>query len=190
MDFLRARAVPALTVLACLSALAARAEDCGVLDGTYRFKSAGAKSTPSLDLAKLVSGRATRLLYPQEGSRTTHSGLVPPGPIQIGKRPPLAVAGVLKYTDRGARLRFMDAAGKLLVEMGLDSSGSWKCANGRLERSGEHLSGLGDAIHTERVDEWLERDRRGDLVYGESRAVVDARDARPVRHTWRFPAIR
>jgi hypothetical protein len=78
----------------------------------------------------------------------------------------IAATGMLKYTPGKTRIEFFDAEGKLIATAPIEKAAQWRCKNGRLERTYTVQAGLGDSIRTERVEEALERNAAGELVFG------------------------
>jgi len=185
MDLLRPRAIPALIAALALPCAAA---DCSTLAGTYRFKSAG----PAMDakLSDLSMSRERSKLYRVEEKGSGPGALSGGNLIQRPKTIPLAETVALTYTAKDTRLKFMDAAGKVLAEMTINDTGRWACKGDRLERTKERTSGLGDAIRTEKVTETLERNAAGDLVLRETVTVIGSPGAKPRVTEARFPANR
>jgi hypothetical protein len=185
VDLLRPRAIPALIAALALPCAAA---DCASLQGTYRYKSAG----PAMEakLSDLSMSRERNKLHRVESKGSGAGSLAGGGVIQRPKTTPLAEAATLSVTAKDTRLKFMDAAGKVLAEMTINDTGRWACKGGKLERRRERTAGLGDVIRTEKVMETLERNAAGDLVYRETTAVVGAKDAKPKVIEARFPAAK
>ncbi|HEX7558365.1 MAG TPA: hypothetical protein VF386_04165 [Usitatibacter sp.] len=186
MDLLRSRAVPALIAALCVPAVAGAA-DCSALEGTYRFESVGpGESRPLSDLTR---GPGANKLYRIDAKGSAPGGLNPTQTMRRPKTTLLASTAALIHSAGRTRFRFMDPAGATLVEMGIDDPVQWTCKASRLERSAERTAGLGNVIRTEKVDEVLERNQAGDLVYLETVTVVDPPGAKPVRREARFPRV-
>ena len=183
MDFLRARAIPAL--IACGLAAPALAADCTV-DGAYQYRSEGSKDT-SEGFNRLVQFKQGegRKLFKSEGPPQPQQGW---GGTEPRSRPKYTVLAT-RVEIAGPQVRFLDASGNLLVQATLDSGGKWTCSSGRLQRSSEHLTGIGDSVRTERLDESLRRE--GDvLVYSETRTTIDPPGGKPKAHEVRFRSAR
>lgn len=103
-------------------------------------------------------------------------------------RKPLASRVAFAYEAGAARLRYLDDAGRTIVEARLEASGPWRCEGTRLTRTWERTSGLGDDIRTERVVEALERDGAGRLVHRESVTVIEGKGRARVEETRFDPA--
>ena len=189
MDFLGPRAIPALIAAASLHPLAAGAADCAALDGTYRYESAATAGASPRYLSDLTLGPERRKLF-QMDARSSPGSLNPAQTLQRPKVIHLAATATVKHVGSGASLRFMDASGRQLAEMGIDATGRWTCKDARLERRSERTAGLGDVIRTERVEEALERNGAGDLVYRQAVMIVDPPGGKPVSSEARFPAVR
>ena len=186
MDLLRPRAIPALiAALACASAAA----DCASVQGTYRYKSAGTGESVSLSVLTLSKERSKLFRVDDKG---TGPGSLGGGTmIRPPKTTPLAETATLIHTAKDTRLRFMDAAGKVLAEMSINDTGRWACKDKHLERSRERTAGLGDAIRTEKVVETLERNDAGDLLLKTSVTILTPPgQASPKGVEARFPAVR
>jgi hypothetical protein len=184
VDFLRPRAIPALiAALACASAGA----DCASLQGTYRFTSAG---TGEAKLSDLTMSRERSKLFRLDEKGAGPGSLAGSHIIQRRKVTPIAETGALMHSAKGTRLRYMDAAGKTLAEIGIDDGGRWACKGNRLERSKERTAGLGDEIRKEKVVETLERSAAGDLMLRETVTVATPPGSKPKVTEARFPAVR
>jgi hypothetical protein len=188
MDLVRARAIPAL-ILGCGPALAAAA-DCASLNGTYREEAAAVAGAEPQYLSNLTMDRGRTKLFRVESPGSKPGGLAPSAPLQRPKVAHLAVKGTLTYAPKKSRVRFEDAQGMVLAELGIDGFDPWDCVDGRLLRKSERTSGLGDAVRTERIQETLERNAAGELVYRETRSFVDGPAAKPRVTEARFPAAR
>jgi hypothetical protein len=185
VDLLRPRAIPALIAALALPCAAA---DCASLQGTYRYKSAG----PAMDakLSDLSMSRERSKLYRVESKGSGAGSLSGGGVIQRPRTTPLAETAALSVTAKDTRLKFMDAAGKVLAEMTINDTGRWLCKGGKLERAKERTAGLGDVVRTERVVETLERNAAGDLVLRESVVVLKPAPGAPKVTEARFPAVK
>jgi hypothetical protein len=183
LDFLRTRAIPAL--IAALSCAAAAA-DCTQLDGKYPMRSGSGADEASL--ADLVQGAQRKNLYTAEG-RSAPKDLAPTAPLARPKVTWIATTATLAYRAEGATLRFADREGRMLAELGINSTGRWSCKGSQLERRSERMSGVGDIVRTERVVQSLSRE--GDtLVLAETVTIVDPPGGTPKRKDARFKAIR
>lgn len=190
MDFLRPRAVPALIALAAALApwAAAAATGCAALDGVYEDRAVALRQGMSEHLTNLVDGPQKAQLFRREGQGP--KSLAPSGPMARPKITHLAATAKLAWNPAGTKLTFMDAEGKALATLGIDASGRWTCRAGRLERRSTRTAGLGDVLRTERVEEVLERDAKGDLVYSETVTVVEPPGGKPKRSEARFRLAR
>ncbi len=176
-------ATPALNASLALPCAAA---DCASLQGTYRFKAAGANETKLSDLSL---SRERNKLFRVDEKGTAAQSFANSQPIQRKKVTPLAETATLSHSAKDTRLKFMDAAGKTLTEMTINDTGRWACKGEHLERTRERTAGLGDAIRTEKVVETLERNAAGDLVFREAVTVIDS-PAKPKVNEARFAAAR
>ena len=187
MDFLRTRAIPPL-IAAAVAAMPALADDCKALEGRYRFLPAQPSSQPPLPLGNLGEGADRSKLYRREGDKKI-TGLSPTAPMQRPKMVILAETAVLTRVPRKTRMEFFDAAGKSLATLPIENANKWACRAGRLERVNTVLVGLGDTVRTDRVEEILERNAAGELVW--RKVVTAANQVRePVRSEWRYPAVK
>ena len=184
MDFLGPRAIPALIALAALPAAGA---DCSALDATYRFESAPGKGEEPRYLSDLTLGRDRNKLVKMEKPKVGPSFGGAAGPMDRPKVTQLAVSGAFTYAEAGSSFRFVDAAGATLATLGIDTPKHWSCKEARLVRSSERMSGLGNVIRTEKLDETLERNAAGDLVYRQSVTVIDPPGPKPTSSEVRFP---
>lgn len=186
MDLLRPRAIPAL--IGALALPCAAADDCASLQATYRYKSAPPESV-SLSVLTLSKERSKLFRVEEKG---TGPGSITGGDqlIKAPKTTPLADTATLIHSSKDTRLRFMDAAGKVLAEMTINDTGRWMCKEKHLERSRERTAGLGDVIRTEKVVETLERNGAGDLVLKTTVTVLGPPGAKPKAVEARFPAVR
>ncbi|HEY2627605.1 MAG TPA: hypothetical protein VGI57_00685 [Usitatibacter sp.] len=189
MDLFRPRAIPAL--VAALLAVPAAAVECASLEGTYRFDATQAASAgePAESLMDLTTGKERSKLYRVDapGSKGAFGGSQA---IQRPKTTVLATKATLKRSATKTTLTFMDGGGKVLAELGIDELGRWSCKSGHLERHNERMSGLGDSIRTERVEEVLERSAAGDLVHRTAITTLDPKGIKPAIREAVFPAAR
>jgi hypothetical protein len=187
VDFLRTRAIPPL--IACLACACASAADCSSLNGTYRDEEASPGGAERHYLSDLTMERGRdKLFHVERGAGP--GGLSPSAPIQRPRVSHLAASATLTYAPRKTRLRFVDARGGVLAELGIDSTDPWTCKDGRLTRSAQRTSGLGDAVRTERIEETLERSAAGDLVHRETRTAVDGAPGKALGFEAHFPSAR
>jgi hypothetical protein len=185
MDLFRPRAIPAL--IAAL-ALPCAALECDSVQGTYRYRSAGPGESVSLSVLTLSKERSKLFRVEDKGSGP--GSLAGGTMIRPPKTTPLAETATLTHSAKDTRLRFMDAAGKVLAEMTINDTGRWGCKGKHLERSRSRTAGLGDAIRTEKVVETLERNDAGDLVLKTTVTVVSPPGQSPKVVEARFPAVR
>jgi hypothetical protein len=103
---------------------------------------------------------------------------------------PLSSKVKLAYRAEGSQVTFLDAEGKSLLEVGLNSGGKWACKDGRLERSSERMAGgASGEIRTDRVQQSLHRD--GDaLAFTETITTIDPPGGKPRKSETRFKAAR
>ena len=185
MDFIGARAIPAL--VAALATTAARAQEavpCASIAGVYANLSVETRGGSPRRLSDFATAEQRRRLHRFEGG----SGVVAQGeaPKARPKVTPVASRVVVAASaSGGAVLRFFDDNGRLIAETRMDSPGAWKCTTAGLERAEENLSGLGNDIRTERLEQRLHRDDEGDLVLTETVTNLDAPGA-AYRTLWRF----
>jgi hypothetical protein len=186
VDLLRPRAIPALIAVLALPCAAA---DCATVQGTYRYKSAGAGESISLSVLTLSKERSKLFRVDDKG---TAPGSLTGGATAIRppRTTPLAETATLTHSAKDTRLRFMDASGKVLAEMTINDTGRWTCKGTHLERSRSRTAGLGDDIRSEKVVETLERNDAGDLLLKTTVTVVSppGKPAKVVEA--RFPAVR
>ena len=123
-------------------------------------------------------------------ARPAPGGLVPTQPIQRPKVTHLASTVKLTHARGGTSLRFLDATGKPLAELSINATGRWTCKDAHLERRAERTAGLGEVMRTERVEERLERNSAGDLVYRETLTVIAPPGGKPKVSEARFAAAR
>jgi hypothetical protein len=188
LDFLRTRAIPALIALGL--AVPAFAADCAAVDGTYQYKAepgAGMDAATFNVLVLLPQGASSKLF---KSEATAQQGF---GAGELKSRPkvtPLSSKVKLAYHAGGSQVTFLDADGKALIEVGLNSGGKWACKDGRLERSSERMSGgASGEIRTDRVQQSLQR--TGDaLVFTETLTTIDPPGGKPRRSETRFKAAR
>jgi hypothetical protein len=188
VDFIRTRAVPPL--IACLIPIAAAAADCSSLNGTYRDEEASPVGAERHYLSDLTMERGRAKLFQVESRGTAPGGLSPTAPMQRPRISRLASSATLTYAPKKTRLRFLDARGAVLAELGIDSMDPWTCKDGRLVRNAQRASGLGDTVRTERIEETLERNAAGDLVHRQTRTVIDGAAGKPSVFEAHFPTAR
>jgi hypothetical protein len=186
VDFLRTRAVPALIAGALASLQPVLAADCKSLDGTYRYKAAAAQEGTTDSLANLVSGPDRQKLFRMEGKAP--ASLSSSAPMQRPKVTALAETAALAYAPGATRLRFNDAAGKVLAEFRLEASGPWACKGDTLQHESEQTVGANGVIRTDKSVQTLRRE--GDaLVFAETVTTVDPPGGKPRRAESRFKAV-
>ena len=186
MDFLRPRAIPALIALGL--AAPAFAADCGAMSGTYQFKAepgAGMEAATFNMLVVLPQGSGSKLF---KNTAPDQQGF---GSGEHKSRPkvtPLSSKVRLAYRPEGSQVTFLDAEGKALLEVGLNSGGKWSCKDGHLERSSERMAGgASGEIRTDRVQQSLQRE--GDaLVFTETITTIDPPGGKPRKAQSRFKA--
>jgi hypothetical protein len=187
MDFLRTRAIPALSALLCAHAFAADA-DCSKLDGRYRYEAVAPVNGQPRYLSYFATGSEARKL-----TRTDNQGTKPDlSSSQTMRRPKvthLATSVRVAYAPKSTLFHFLDAEGHELAAAAIGKPNPWTCRDGQLTRSTERTSGLGNAIRTERVEEVLERNAAGELVHRETATVVEGGKGKRVTEA-RFAAIR
>lgn len=171
-----------------LSPEAYAVDDCKALNGTYQYTSTAPREGLPEYLSNFAQGKDKAKLFQREAVKGPGS-LSPSGPIARPKVTHLATLATLSHDARGTRLKFIDAQGKDIVEMGIDSP-RWRCKGGRLERSSQRTSGLGDVLRTEKVEETFSRDASGDLVYTETLTTVDPPGGKPKKSEARFKLAR
>ena len=188
MDFLGPRAIPAL--VAALGIAAAGGEEpvpCASIAGVYANLSVETRGGSLRRLSDFASADQRRRLHRFEGGGS--SLLQGEAPKARPKMTPLASRVVVAVSAAGgAVLRYFDENGKLLSQTRMDLPGGWKCSKAGLERAEENLSGLGNDIRTERVEQLLHRDDEGDLVLTETVTNLDA-PGKARRTAWRFKRV-
>ena len=189
MDLVRSRAIPALIAALAAPALAS-ADDCPGLEGTYRYQSAAQAGQEPRKLSELTLGPGNNKLFRVDKPGSKAGLFDQKGPIQRPKTTLLASTVAVTHSAGGTRLRFMDAAGATLAEMGIDVPARWTCKSSLLERRSERTEGLGNAIRTEKIEETLSRTEAGDLFYLETVTVIDPPGTKPLRREARFPRVR
>ena len=167
---------------------AAAADDCKALNGTYHYTSTAPREGVPEYLSNFAQGKDKAKLFKREAGGAP-KGLTSSAPIARPKITHLATIATLTHDPRGTRLKFIDAQGRDIVEMGIDSP-RWRCKGARLERSSERTAGLGDVLKTERVEESLARDANGDLVYSETLTTVDPPGGKPRKTEAKFKLAR
>jgi len=173
MDFFRARAIPALIAALSVPAAAGAGPGCAAIDGTYRYEAIAPRHDRVDTLAVFATPEENRKLFAPTAHGTplklSGNGVIQRGP----KEKALASRVTFAYAPGSTRLSYLDAAGQPLVESRLEESGPWRCEGTRLVLVHERMAGLGDAIRTERDEEVLERDGKGNLVHRETITVVE-----------------
>ncbi len=185
MDFLRARAIPALAAL--LLAGAAHA-DCSAIQGTFSDESLEKVDGVPRTLSSFAAAKDRAKLFRQERSG--------PAPTfgssgQVMSRPKitrLAETVAIKYGPE-LNLRFLDDSGNVLLQTSNTTPRRWRCVSGRLERKYQVATGLGDVMRTEETEQVLMAAPSGDLVLVETSALVDAPKAPPKRTEVRFKRV-
>jgi hypothetical protein len=178
-----------LAIIAAALACAASGvhADCTKLDGAYRFRAVEQTSEGTDSLASLAAtGRDLPKIIRSEAI------LPVPDSTGVRRRPKttdIAVAATLTYAPGAAKFHFVDAAGKPLVTLPLDSSRPWTCSDDRLTRSYQRIGGLGDNIRTDRIEEVLERDGAGALVHRETITTIEGGKGTKVRES-HYPAAK
>lgn len=188
MDFVRARAIPALIALA-LSAPALGA-GCEALDGTYQFVSEPVEGMQPMTFNMLVNfkkGEGEKVVRWDKASAP--KSWTSTEPMSRPKPTYLATKVKLQYRPEGAQVAFLDDAGTTLVEAGLDSLGKWACKADHLERSSERMAGSGGEIRTESLQQSLRR-RGAILVLTDTVAVIDPPGGKRRTTEIRFHAAR
>jgi hypothetical protein len=167
---------------------------CAAIDGTYRYEGVAAGPGEAGTLGAFATPAVSGKLYAPSSAaagrgpgKLSGNGVIDI-PMSMRKRKSLASRVTFAYDGGSTQLRYLDQAGKTLVETRLEASGEWHCDGTRLVRTWEHMSGLGDDIRTERVEETLERDGAGRLVHRESVTVVEGRGRARVEETRFDPA--
>ncbi|HYC35232.1 MAG TPA: hypothetical protein VEC19_02335 [Usitatibacter sp.] len=172
----------------CGPLLSQAADDCKNLNGTYQYQSVAARDGLPDYLSNFTQGKDKGKLFRREAGGGP-KGLASSAPMARPKITHLATMAALIHDARGTRLRFIDAEGRDIVEIAIDSP-RWRCKGGKLERSSQRTSGLGDVLRTEKVDEMLARDPNGDLVYTETLTTVDPPGGKPRKTEARFRLAR
>lgn len=186
MDLIRTGAVPALIALSLGGEAAAAG--CAALDGTYRYQAESAPGAEPYYLANLVDGPDRRRLFAYESSAPS-GGFASSQPRSRPKVKHLAAGVGVTYRVQATKLRFLDAAGQAIVELGIDSGGTWLCQGERLERVTERMSGVGGVIRTDRVEQSLAREA-GALVYREVLTTIDPPGGKARRTESRFRLVK
>lgn len=184
MDVLGPRSVPALIAALGLAAGDALA-DCAALDGTYEYQSIAPREGVPEYLSNLVHGKEKSRLFKRDNSGGPR-GLGGGGTITRPKITHLATRVRLAYHPQGTRLHFLDAQGTALADLGIDYPDRWSCRGNRLERKSERTGGLGDVMTTNRIEETLSVDAKGDLVYSETVTRIDTPGGKPQKTEARF----
>jgi hypothetical protein len=190
MDFFGSRAISSLIAVAAASGLMQARADCSALQGTYAYRSTAAAEADKGYLGDLVLGAERRKLVrlenplPAQRVESLSSGPVRSRP----KVTHLASTVAVSHGASGLRMEFRDAQGKTLVEAG--PGDGWACNGSRLVRSNERLSGLGDQVRTERIDESLSRSPAGSLVHSITTTVVDPPGGKPRRQDFEYKSAR
>jgi hypothetical protein len=156
-----------IALLLGASPFATMAAGCEQLNGTYEYQSVAPRNGMPDYLSNFVQGRDKAKLFVRE-SGGAPKGLGGGGILSRPKITHLASAVTLTYAPAGAKMRFLDAQAKPIVEIGINFPDKWTCKEGRLERRNDRTIGLGEAIRTERVEETLSRNASGELVYSET----------------------
>lgn len=188
MDFLRARAIPALIALALASPVLAAG--CGVLDGTYNYTSepvAGMQPATFNLLVNLKKGDAEKLL--KWDAKSAPKSLSPTEPMARPKVTHLSSKVKVEYRPEGSKVTFLNDAGTALADASLDSFGKWSCKDDHLERSSERMAGAGGVVRTEKVEQSVRR--KGDaLVFADTVTIIDPPGGKPRTNEVRFKAVR
>jgi hypothetical protein len=187
VDFFRPRAIQALTFLFCAAAIAAHA-DCAGINGNYKDESLEKVDGAPLTLSSFASPKERSRLVRQEstGSKPTFGGTG-----QVMTRPKtvkLVTTVTIRYSTE-LNLRYLDASGALLVEAARTSPTRWKCVAGRLERKFKTMSGLGDVMRGEEIEQVLMAAPGGDLVFTETTTVVEGPKAPQKRTEAHFKRV-
>jgi hypothetical protein len=167
------------------SPLAGAATGCEQLNGTYEYQSVAPRNGQPEYLSSFVQGREKAKLFVREPGGAPR-GLSGGGVLSRPKLTHLAHAVTVTYKPAGTKMRFLDAEARPIVEIGIDFPDRWTCNGNRLERRNERTVGLGESIHTQRVEEALFRDASGELVYVETVTAAGA----PKRSEARFRSAR
>lgn len=178
MDFVRARAIPALIAFA-LPASPALAAGCSALDGTYRYTSepvAGMQPVTFNLLVNLKKGDGEKLLKRDAGSAP--KSLSPSEPMARPKITHLSSKVRVEYRPEGSVVTFLNDAGTPLAQASLDSLGKWSCRDDHLERSSERMAGAGGVVRTEKLEQSLRRKGEA-LVLADTVTIVDPPGGKP-----------
>ena len=171
--------------MAAFAAGLARA-DCSALDGRYRFESTvPAGKEPDL-LIDLVPQADRKALYRRDGPAAPAPSWDSDQPRSRQKVVWLAVTGELANAASAPKLRFMDAKSAVLGEAKFESG--WTCRNSTLVRRSDRLTGLGENLREERVEQVVSRGANGELVHTEIVTVIDPPGKAQRREVSRFPA--
>ena len=187
MDFLRARAIQALVTLVAAAAPGAQA-NCSAMNGTYVDDSVEKIEGSPRTLSSFASpkDRARLVRREQSGPKPTFGG-----PSQVMQRPKTVklVSRVALLHGAELKFRFFDESGVLLAETSSITPRKWNCVSGRLERKFQTMSGLGEAIRTEELEQVLMAAPGGDLVLIETTTVVDGPKSAPKRVEVHFKRV-
>jgi hypothetical protein len=187
VDLLRPRAVQALIAsFACTAGLVWA--DCSALDGRYRFESTATAGKEPNHLTDLVPQADRRSLYRRDGPAAPARSWDSDQPRSRQKVTWLATTGELAGAASAPTLRFMDAKSAILGEAKLESG--WACRDSTLVRRGDRLTGLGENLREERVEQVISRGANGELVHVQTVTVIDPPGKAPRREEARFPAAR
>ena len=186
MDLFRTRAIPALIAGTLAVAQATLAADCKSLDGTYRYKAVAPEEGTTGSLANLVSGPERQKLFKMESKAP--ASLSSTAPMQRPKVTALADSVAIAYAPGATKLRFNDAAGKVLAEFRLDAGGPWTCKGGTLQREAEQTVGANGVIRTDKSVQALHRDGEA-LVFAETVTTIDPPGGKPKLAESRFKAM-
>ena len=188
MDFLRPRAIQALAVVVTCGAIAAHA-NCSAVDGMYDDESIDKLDGIAQSLTSFASPKDRSRLVRQEqaGPKPTFGGSG--GVMQRPKTVKLASRVAITYGTE-LKLRYLDASGKLLVETSSVTPRKWNCVSGRLERKFQTMSGLGNVMRTEEVEQVLMAAPGGELTFIETTTVVEGPKSAPKRAEVRFRRVK
>jgi hypothetical protein len=151
----------------CFSPFAGAATGCEQLNGTYEYQSVATRNGQPEYLSNFVQGREKSKLFVREAGAAP-KGLSGGGVLSRPRLTHLAHAVTVTYKPTGTKMRFLDAEAKPIVEIGIDFPDRWTCKGNHLERRNQRTVGLGESIHTQRVEETLSRGEAGELVYVET----------------------
>lgn len=184
MDFFRARAIQALGVFVTCGAIAAQA-DCSAINGTYEDESIDKHDGIAQSLTSFASPKDRARLVRQERTGTKPTFGSGGAVMQRPKTVKLVSRVGITY---GAELtlRYLDASGKLLAETSSVTPRKWNCVSDRLERKFQTMSGLGNVMRTEQVEQVLMAAPGGDLAFIETTTVVEGPKTAPKRSEARF----